>query len=435
MDLIYPNLFTNPNIKFLDPYAKSGLYIAEITKRLYKGLQDQIPDSEERIRWILENQVYAIAPSNIIYNIVKNFVYPENIDVSTKNLVELDLAAALDEEDWQQRITQAFGGEELKFDVIIGNPPYQEMDGGGMGTSAMPLYHHFVDHAKKLNPKLLSFIIPARWYSGGKGLHAFRDEMLNDKRIRELHDFFDATDCFPDIDISGGVCYFLWDRDYDGDCRVVTYRSGVKNELTRPLRTKGSDVFIRFNEAVSIFHKVQSSNFESFANKVSARRPFGIDSSVEVEETGGPGFVKIYAYPRNGYVSIDHVIRGHDWLPKYKVLLSKAYGERGAFPYLVTAKPFIGEPNSCCSETYLVVHASDSRQECENVISYMTTRFFRFLVLLKKNTQNTSRNVYSFVPVVDFSEPWTDDKLYSKYALTDEEIEFIESMVRPMVLE
>lgn len=258
--------------------------------------------------------------------------------------------------------------------------------------------------------------------------------MLNDKRIRELHDFFDATDCFPDIDISGGVCYFLWDRDYDGDCRVVTYRSGVKNELTRPLRTKGSDVFIRFNEAVSIFHKVQSSNFESFANKVSARRPFGIDSSVEVEETGAPVSLRFTHIPEMGMCPSTMSSEAMIGCRNIKYFSPKPT-EREGFPYLVTAKPFIGEPNSCCSETYLVVHASDSRQECENVISYMTTRFFRFLVLLKKNTQNTSRNVYSFVPVVDFSEPWTDDKLYSKYALTDEEIEFIESMVRPMVLE
>ncbi len=435
LEKAYPEIFTDRNMKFLDPYAKSGLYITEITKRLYKGLEEQMPNSEERIKWILENQVYAMAPSNIIYNIVKNYVYSESVDTSTKNLVELDSVAAMDDENLQNRVNEAFGGEKLRVDVIVGNPPYQEMDGGGMGTSAMPLYHHFVDQVKRMNPRLLSFIIPARWYSGGKGLNAFRDAMLSDRRIRELHDFFDATDCFPDIDISGGVCYFLWDREHDGDCRVVTHRSGVTNELTRPLQTKGSDVFIRFNEAVSIFHKVQNKDFESFANKVTPRRPFGIDSSTRVEETGGSGLIKIYAYPKNGYVSIDHITRGHEWLPKHKVFLSKAYGERGSFPYSVTAKPFIGEPNSCCSETYLVMHASDSRQECEHVISYMTTRFFRFLVLLKKNTQNTSRNVYSFVPVVDFTHPWTDDKLYAEYRLTEEEIEFIESMVRPMVLE
>ncbi len=428
-----PGIFSDYNTKFLDLYAKSGLYIAEIVRRLNVGLKEQIPNSKERIKWILENQVYAIAPSNIIYNIVKNFVYPNDTEASTKNLVELDLTNYTDDENWQNIITQAFGGVDLKFDVIIGNPPYQEMDGGAR-ASASPLYHKFVEMAMDLNPRLISFIIPARWFSGGKGLSNFRRKMLNDIRIRELHDYFDATDCFPGIDISGGVCYFVWDKDYKGDCNVTSYRAGKINSMKRPLLREGNDTFIRFNEAISILDKVHSNDFESFAKKVSPRKPFGLPTNVKVQKGQNPGDVKIYAYPNDGYYPLKKVERNLEWIDKWKVLVAKAYGERGEFPYRVIAEPFIAEKGACCSESYLVVRLCDTEREASNVKTYMRTRLFRFLVLLKKNTQDATSKVYSLVPAQDFTEAWTDEKLYAKYGLTKEEISFIESLVRPMEL-
>ncbi len=343
----------------------------------------------------------------------------------------MDLAAALDEEDWQQRITQAFGGEELKFDVIVGNPPYQEMDGGAR-ASASPLYHKFFHRAKQLDPRLISFIIPARWYSGGKGLGGFREDMLNDKRIRELHDFFDATDLFPDIDLSGGACYFLWDKEYFGDCKVTSYRNGDTNTRTRPLRWKQNDTFIRFNEAISILDKVNRVGFISFADLVSSRKPFGLPTNTELKPQRDCGDIKVYAYPNNGFYPKDNLERNVDWVDRWKVLCAKAYGERGDFPYRVIAEPFLAEPGSCCTETYIVIKVCDTEREAENVMTYMRTRFFRFLVLLRKNTQDSTSRVYSLVPQQDFSEPWTDEKLYKKYQLTKEEISFIESLVRPM---
>lgn len=431
-----PGLFSDYNTKFFDPYVKSGLYIAEIVRRLYNGLKDQIPNSKERIKWILENQVYALAPSNIIYNIVKNFIYPDDVEISTKNLVELDLAEFLDEADWQHRITEAFGGEDLKFDVIIGNPPYQEMDGGAK-ASAGPLYHKFIENAKGLNPRLLSFIIPARWFSGGKGLDSFRDTMLKDTKIRELHDYFDATDCFPNIDISGGVCYFLRDRDYDGHCRVTSYRDGLQNTMTRPLAHNGIEAFVRFNEAIGILEKVQQLDRgnSNFATSISSRKPFGLPTNVSVKKSGGPEDVRIYAYPNNGFIAKTDVSKNSELIDRIKVLISYVYGERGSFPYLVIGKPFIAEKSTICSETYIIVRVCDSIVQARNVISYMSTKFFRFLVLLNKNTQHATSKVYSLVPDQDFSQPWTDEKLYNKYGLTDEEIQFIESMVRPMELE
>jgi site-specific DNA-methyltransferase (adenine-specific) len=320
----------------------------------------------------------------------------------------------------------------MKFDVIIGNPPYQLNDGGEMGISATPLYHKFVEKAKRLKLRYLTMIIPSRWFAGGKGLDEFRDEMLHDDNLRTIVGYFDAAECFPRIDISGEICYFLWDRDNNGLCNVVSVRSGITSQMERPLLEKNGDTFIRFNDAIEIYRKIEKFGEKSFESIVSSRKPFGITGDIKPEEFGNADRVKFYTYPKSGFIDTLNIPTNKEWVSKYKVYIAKAYGERGNFPYLVTAKPFIGEPNTCCSETYLVVGPFNDKIQAENVLSYMTTRLFRFLVLFKKNTQNAAKNVYSFVPLQDFSKPWTDAELYAKYGLTKDEIAFIESMVRPM---
>ncbi|MBO5499957.1 MAG: Eco57I restriction-modification methylase domain-containing protein [Bacteroidales bacterium] len=314
----------------------------------------------------------------------------------------------------------------MTFDVIIGNPPYQMNDGGGTGSSATSLYHKFVEQAQKLNPRYLSMIIPSRWFSGGKGLDEFRDAILKDKRITNLVDYFDSTECFPGVDLSGGVCYFLWARDYIGDCLVTSNRHGKSTTLKRPLLEKGCNSFVRFNEAVSIITKVRTDDFKSLESQVSARKPFG---DIKPQKEGN---ILVYAYPNNGYINSADIPQNKYLLSKHKVFIAKAYGERGDFPYLVLGKPFIGKPNSCCTETYLVLGAFDNEEQAKNFETYIKTKFFRFLVLLKKNTQNAARGVYEFVPLQDFSHTWTDEMLYQKYNLTEDEIAFIESMIRPM---
>jgi len=319
----------------------------------------------------------------------------------------------------------------MKFDIIVGNPPYQLNDGGAQ-SSAKPIYQLFVEQAKSLNPKYLCMIIPARWFSGGKGLDEFRDEMLHDRSIRHLTDYFDSTKCFPKQDISGGVCYFLWDRDHKGDCVIESCLPKNTTKLERPLLEADGDSFIRFNQAVGIVAKINAKHEPKIWERISVRKPFGITTDVHLKNKQGPGDIFTFAYPTNGYYPREKITVNADLLDKYKVSIAYAYGERGDFPYEVIGKPFIAEPGTCLTETYIIIDTFDNKQSCENLISYMQTKFFRFLVLLKKNTQHATRSVYSLVPEQDLKVSWNDKMLYEKYGLSQKEIDFIESMVKPL---
>jgi site-specific DNA-methyltransferase (adenine-specific) len=321
----------------------------------------------------------------------------------------------------------------MKFDVIVGNPPYQMGDGGGTGSSAIPLYHRFIQQAKKMNPRYLSMIIPARWFSGGKGLDEFRTEMLNDKRIRKLIDYPISSECFSGIALKGGVCYFLWDRDNMGLCEVRTIQGQQISILERNLLEKGSDVFIRYNEAVSIYRKVNTHEEVSFATVISSRKPFGFSSDFnDFKEVNFSSSVEIFANKTIGYIERTKITQNSEWIDKYKIYVTTAYGAGEDFPHQIINKPILGRPNTCCTETYIVLGTYSDEAMAKHAMSYVITKFFRFMVLFKKNTQNGAKGVYAFVPLQNFSEAWTDEKLYAKYGLTQEEIAFIESMIRPM---
>ena len=466
LDMLPAELWSNPDARFLDPVSKTGVFLREIASRLMEGLKEQIPDTQERADHIFGKQLYGLAITELTALMSRRSVY-----CSKYANGRYSVCTAFDDEQgniryeptahtWQNGRCIYCGasqevydrGEELeshayrfihtanpkklfpnmKFDVIIGNPPYQLSDGGN-NASATPIYHKFIENAKKLKPRYLSMIIPARWYAGGRGLDGFRDDMLNDKRIRELVDYFDSTECFAGIDLSGGVCYFLWDRDNEGMCHIKTNRNGIISDANRYLLMNNSTTFIRFNEAVSILEKIQNRNESVMSSQVSNQRPFGFRTFFHGnEQPTSKDSVKIYGNKSIGYVSMSEISMNQTAVSQYKVYISRVYGERGDFPYLLLGKPFIGEPNSCCTETYVMIGPYANKKRAENVISYIKTKFFRFLVLLKKNTQDAPARVYSFVPVQDFDELWTDEKLYAKYGLTNEEIAFIESMIRPM---
>lgn len=464
LDMLPQELFCSPDTKFLDPVSKSGVFLREIVKRLDRGLQLIIPDRRQRIDHIMHHQVFGIATTELTSYISRRSLYcsreadsqysVSHFDNAEGNIIYRNLRhtwqkgkciycgasqEVYDRSDADEHYAYQFIHTDnpqklfpnMKFDVIIGNPPYQLSDGGAK-ASAKPLYHLFVEQARKLNPRFLTMIIPARWYAGGKGLDGFRDSMLGDSRIRILVDYFDANDCFPGIDISGGVCYFLWDRDNKGLCRVVNKRKDTINEMERELLIEGTDSFIRFNPAISILRKIKTYKEKPFVQLVSSRKPFGLDTTPQLSSVAKENYVYTFAYPNNAYVKKDLISMNSHWIDEHKIFISYAYGERGDFPYLVLGKPFYGAPNTCCTETYLVIGPLANQERCENCMSYIRTKFFRFLVLLKKNTQHATSKVYSFVPLQDFSHPWTDEMLYEKYKLTDDEIAFIESMIRPM---
>ena len=325
----------------------------------------------------------------------------------------------------------------MTFDVIIGNPPYQLSDGGGSGSSAIPLYHKFVQQAKKLNPRYLTMIIPARWYTGGKGLDVFRDEMLQDKRLRALLDYLDSRQCFPGVVIAGGVCVFLWDKSYQGKCNVINnVTDAIQYESLRYLNEY--EVFVRDLRMLNIIHKVQQRNEPTMDSMVYSRNPFGFPSTYNYSLTRpSDNTVKIMTSKGWFYVPIRDISTNIDIIDEWKVVISKTSAEHAGQAdkegrkKVVSRIEILGKQH-ICSESYLLIGHMKTKESSENLVEYIKTKFFRFLLSSVLLTQNIAKDKFQFVPLQDFSKPWTDEELYKKYGLTDEEIQFIESMIRPM---
>lgn len=465
LDLLPQELFSNPKARFLDPFTKSGVFLREIVKRLDVGLASIIPDRQERILHIMHNQIFGIALTELTSLLARRTVYCSKYADSEHSIGRFKtkegyILYTSMQHSWQNGRCQYCGASKevfdrgdatetyaynfihtnnpekffpnMTFDVIIGNPPYQ-MDDGGAQASATPIYNLFVEQALKLKPRYLSMIIPARWYGGGKGLDDFRKSMIGDKHIRVLHDFLDAGECFPGVEIKGGVCYFLLERDQQGTCAIYTHKNNeVIAQEPRYLQEKGSDVFIRYSEGISVLHKVQKFKEGTVDTIVSSQKPFGLRTYVHGESKKFTEAVTLYERGGIGYIKKTEIVRNQQWIDRYKVYISAAYNAGDSYPHQILGKPLFGPKNSCCTETYVVIGPVNTETEAQHLCGYISTKFFRFLVMLKKTSQHAPSSVYQFVPLQDFSEPWTDEKLYKKYNLSEEEIAFIESMIRPM---
>lgn len=465
LDHLPAEIWQDKNARFIDPFCKSGVFLREITRRLLVGLEKQIPNQQKRINHILQNQVFGIAITELTallsrrsvycsktangkYSVCDSFGDKEgNIRLKTgKHVWKNDRCSfcgasknAYDREDALESHAYEFIHTEkpeeildMKFDVVVGNPPYQ-LDDAGFGASSSPIYHKFVEQAKKLNPRFLTMIIPSRWFAGGKGLDEFRDTMLKDKRITRLVDYPVATDVFPGVKVNGGICYFLWERDANGPCCVTTRMNNDEDTATRPLDE--FDTFVRFNKAIPILKKVISKQNHFLNKTVTSRKPFGLPTTVQPT---GKGDVTLYAFRNVGKISKSAITVGTEMLQLYKVLISMGYGEGGEsreYPRLIMGKPLVAAPPSACTETYIVAGAFKKRAEAENLAAFLRTRFARFLLGLRKNTQHITKERFQFVPALPMTEVWTDRKLYDHFGITSEEIAFIETIVRPMEAE
>ncbi len=481
------DIWADKSVRFLDPCTKSGVFLREITSRLTTGLESEIPNLEERVDHILFNQVFGIGITHLTsllarrslycskhanskHSIAKSFATDDgNIwfqrtehswgdgrctycGASIQNLnrgedLETHAYAFIHTDDIKTRLAEIFGGD-MQFDVIIGNPPYQ-LDDGGFGASAMPIYNRFVEQAKALEPRFLTMVIPSRWLFGGRGLDDFRKAMLTDSRIRRLVDHPDSRQVFPSVDVAGGICYFLWDRDNPGDCRVVEFEHEMtSSEAVRPLLEEGAEVFIRSNRALAILRKVMAvetgskalslPNTKRFDTQVSSQKPFGLRTFFRGSDNPSSEHDVLVLQSRGrAWMSRSEVTVGEDLIDKWKVFTSKSSSEHAGQvdkngQRRVLSLSGVIPPRSVVTETYILLGAYDTEKEARNCFSYVVTRFFRFLIAARSSAQDLARSAYSFVPLQDFSKGWTDEELYAKYGLTDDEIAYIEKLIRPM---
>jgi len=470
------NIWADKTVKFLDPCTKSGVFLREITNRLNKGLESEIPDLQKRVNHILTQQVFGIGITQITSLLARRSVYcskhatgkhsiaksftsddgniwfqrlkhtwdGDKCKFCGANRRDYDRGAGLETHAYafihtdniKTRLAEIFGGN-MQFDVIIGNPPYQLGQSGGeaVGSFAMPIYQKFVQAAKSLDPRFVVMVTPSRWFAGGRGLDEYRNEMLSSKQLRALVDFPNAAEAFPGVDIAGGVSYFLWDRTHKGPCEVRTVAPGLPEKPTiRQLDTY--DIFVRYNVGVAILEKVwpEGIKSENLGIHVSPIQPFSLRTAFRGKENpkGMKKPVKLRTSQGISFIERADVPRNEEWIDQWKVILGRAYGERGSFPYWITGDPIILEPGTACTETYLVIKRFKSGKEAKLFASFLRTRFVRFLISLRKNTQDLFNERFSFVPDLPMDRNWTDEMLYKKYGITKNEIEFINSMIRPM---
>jgi site-specific DNA-methyltransferase (adenine-specific) len=469
------NIWADKSVKFLDPFTKSGVFPREITSRLTKGLEKEIPNLEKRVSHILTKQVFSIATTHLTSLLARRSVYCSKHATGEHSIAKsfasddgniwfkriehtwgetkcefcgapkviLDRGAEVENYAYafihtnniKARLAELFGGN-MQFDVIIGNPPYQ-MKGGAGGTSDSSIYHLFVEQAKKLEPKFLAMVVPSRWLAGGRGLDEFRKEMLSSRQLLRLVDYPVSKEVFPNVEVKGGICYFLWSQAHNGPCDVTVIRGEEEAVSSRQLDE--FDVFVRDPRAVGILRKVLKAGEKSITEILTADTPFGIatnfDGFHDKKKSGDVALYYVKSGKRDlGFVPRNTITKNAALIDKWKVLVPKAGSDGGQkIPDSVLGKPWLSPPPSVATQTFLAFCVS-SEAEAQSVESYYRTKFFRHLVSLRKLTQDALRPMYLWIPIQAWDRQWTDKALYKKYKLTAQEIDYIESVIKPMDL-
>lgn len=470
LDMLPREIWSDPDVKILDPFCKSGVFLREAAKRLIKGLEPLYPNLQERVDHIMHEQLYGIAITELTSLLSRRSLYCSKFadgkfSVSHFDVPEGNVRFRNIRHTWVNGKCKFCGASEevyrrgesleshayelihtdhperifnMKFDVIVGNPPYQ-LETGGSGRQAKPIYNLFVQQAKKLKPRFLTMIVPSRWFAGGMGMESFRNEMMSDDHISQMVDFANAKDCFPQNSVSGGVCYFLWERDKRGICTFTNVQGGERNSRQRWLNE--FDTLVRYNDAVSIIRKVQDRNEASISGLISPISPFGIPTHTRGEERPSSKHpIPLLTSKGMNYISESEVTRKPASFGKFKVAISQTGAEHACEPdkmgmfRVLTSSIRILPPNSACTHSYLVAGPLETESECRGFISYVQTKFVRFLILQAVSSIHISRQTFSYVPMQDFSKFWSDDELYEKYSLTAEETKFIETTIKPLEL-
>ncbi len=460
LDLLPEKIWSNPNIKLLDPVSKSGVFLREATKRFMVGLKKEIPNETDRRNHILKNIIYGIGTEYVCSLISRRTLYYSKNANSAFSALKFkhpdgNIYFKREKHDIFLGKCQICGGKEeleknkaenfaypfihnleiykdMNFDVVVGNPPYQ-LDDGGNERSATPIYQHFVKQAFKLNPKYVGMIIPSRWFAGGKGLASFRKELIKDKRIVKIVDYENAREIFPTVGIDGGVCYFLWDKNNKSTPIIVNKSGDEEISKKRDLDQYG-EIFIRWNNALSILDKVIKSNPSKkfLSETVSSRKPFGLATNFDnysLKKFDSKNTLRVYGLAKSiKHVDKKHITKNIEMIDKYKVLVSYVKGVAN-YPDNIILKPFIAKPGEVCKEQYLVLDWFNTKDEAERFIKYIETKIVRFLVALRKISKHNTSEVWSYVPYPDLDKNYTDKNLYKFYNLSQKEIDFIDSKV------
>lgn len=479
LDLLPEEVWSNPDYRWLNPASKSGAIMREATKRLMAGLATWEPDPAKRASHILTNMLHGCAiteltgetsrrslyvsrdatsehaavsfpdPDGNLPFVAAEHDYPTGRDGAASKPCRVCAApVALERGETRENYAYAFihGAyptkemQDMQFDVIVTNPPYQVGKKKNDDDRAAPIYQHFVERAIAMDPKYIAMIVPSRWFTGGWKLDKFRTRMIADRRLRSLVDNPKVYDCFPGVKIRGGVNYFLWDRDHDGDCEFSTRIDGrIISTLRRDLRD-GDGVLVRDNFAASVLAKVREHHAGTWLSEVvGPQMPFGQMRTNFAGERATPndGDIALVLGSRAGWVDPVHIEKNRGWVPRWKVLLPKASSgdtaqdEEGRIVDVVLGEPIALAPGSACTQTYLVAGMFDTAEETENYANYLATKFVRFLVLQRKTTQDVYADRFRFVPALDMTRAWTDPELYAHFELTESEIEQIEASIKP----